>query len=111
MDNKEFEYRKEHYLEKYGYLDPSIRRQKIIDILLKTEMSARELANHFKVTLHEIIDDLKAIEMMIKPKRLINSNAFCRNCNYIFKEARIKAPLKCPKCKAEWIEEPKQRIE
>ena len=45
---------------------------------------------------NEVIDILKKLK--INP-------AYCRKCNFVFKErSKISKPSKCPRCKSEWIE-------
>ena len=81
------------------------RRQQIIEILLKEEKSAQELANYFRVELSEIPGDLFHVEKSIKPRKLKSKPAFCKGCSFVFRErSRVKKPTKCPRCKSEWIE-------
>jgi len=87
------------------------RREQIYDLLKEKEWTAQELANHFKIELAEIIDDLDHLKRSIRPKRIIMKPAFCKYCGFEFRErSRIKAPSKCPKCKKEWIRAPLLRI-
>ena len=88
------------------------RREQIIEILSKEEISAQQLANDFKVELFEILEDLKHIKYSIKPEKLVTKPAQCKKCGFIFKErSKIKKPSKCPKCRSEWIMPPLFRIE
>ncbi len=81
------------------------RRQQIIDILEKQKSTAQHLANIFESTLKEILEDLTHIERSIKPKKLKTIPAYCKSCNFIFKErSRVSKPSKCPRCRSEWIE-------
>ena len=81
------------------------RRQQIIEILQQNKQTAQQLANTFQVKLQDIIEDLQHIEKSIKPKKLKITPAYCRNCNFVFKErSKISKPSKCPRCKSEWIE-------
>ncbi|MBI2124529.1 transcriptional regulator, partial [Candidatus Pacearchaeota archaeon] len=80
-------------------------RQDIIRILEKQETTAQYLANIFETTLKEILEDLEHIEKSIKPKKLKEVPAYCKSCNFMFKEReKISKPSKCPRCRSEWIE-------
>ena len=81
------------------------RRQQIIEILQQNKQTAQQLANYFQTELKEIIEDLGHIKKSIKTKKLKISPAFCKSCNFVFKErSKISKPSKCPRCKSEWIE-------
>lgn len=81
------------------------RREEIIALLSKGELSAQQISNQFKVELKEILEDLGHIKISIRPKKLISKPAFCKYCSFIFKErSKVKKPSKCPKCKSEWIQ-------
>ena len=88
------------------------RREEIIEILKKQEISAQELANMFRVIVKEIEEDLQHIAKSVRPDfELVMYPAACKNCGFVFKErSRIKKPSRCPKCKKEAIEFPKFRI-
>jgi len=81
------------------------RRQQIIEILQSNKQTAQQLANYFQTDLSEILEDLQHIEKSIKPKKLRINPAYCRKCNFVFKErSKASKPSKCPRCKSEWIE-------
>ena len=80
------------------------RRQQIIEILQENKQTAQQLANYFQTTLKEILEDLGHIQISIKPKKLKINPAYCKSCNFVFREReRVSKPSKCPKCKSEWI--------
>lgn len=80
------------------------RRRQIIEILQQDRMSAQQLANYFKTELKHIIEDLQHIEKSIKPEKLETTPAYCRSCNFVFRErGRASKPGRCPRCKSEWI--------
>ena len=88
------------------------RREEIIEILGKEEKSAQEFANHFKVELFEILEDLNHIRHSVRPKKLAIMPAQCKKCGFKFKErSKVKKPSKCPICKSEWILAARFRIE
>ena len=81
------------------------RRQEIIQILQESKQSAQQLANYFQTTLKEIVEDLEHIGKSIKPKKLKIDAAYCKKCNFVFKErSKVSKPGKCPRCRSEWIE-------
>jgi len=88
------------------------RREQIIEIIIKEEKSAQQLANDFKVEMFEILEDLKHIKYSINPKKLLQKPAQCKNCEFKFEErSKVRKPSRCPKCKSEWIMAPLFRIE
>lgn len=88
------------------------RRQEIITLLEKEERSAQDLANHFRMELKFIVEDLLHIKRSIKPRKMVILPAQCKGCGFIFKErSKIKRPSRCPKCKHERIQESLFRIQ
>ena len=80
------------------------RREEIIQMLCKEFFSIQELANHFRTTVNDILEDFEHIKLSIKPKQLVQKPAFCIKCGFVFKDRnKIKKPSKCPRCKSEWI--------
>ena len=59
-----------------------------------------------------ILEDLKAIQKTLRRegKVLLIKPAECRKCGFVF-PPEIKVPSRCPRCKSEWIEEPRFKIE
>ncbi|BAD85093.1 hypothetical protein, conserved [Thermococcus kodakarensis KOD1] len=92
------------------------RRERIISLLEERDYSPSELARaldlHGKGSVKIILEDLKAIQKILKRdgKVLLIKPAECRNCGFVFKP-EIKVPSRCPRCKSEWIEEPRFKIE
>jgi transcriptional regulator len=81
------------------------RRQKLIEMLEKGEWSVQGLANEFCTTVKDILKDFEHIPYSIRPKKLGQNPAYCRNCGFSFKErSRHKTPSKCPKCRSEDIQ-------
>lgn len=91
------------------------RRQRIIKLLEERDYSISELAllleMRGKGAKRTILDDLKAISKTLKRegKVLLIQPARCRNCGFTFKP-EVKLPSKCPRCKSEWIDEPRFMI-
>jgi len=91
------------------------RRQKIIKLLEERDYSVSELALMLEIrgkgSKKIILDDIKAIANVVKRegKVLLIQPAQCKKCAFIFKP-EIRIPSRCPKCKSEWIEEPRFKI-
>lgn len=92
------------------------RRERIISLLEERDYSPSELARALdlrgKGSVKVILEDLKSIQKILKreEKVLLIKPAECRNCGFVFKP-EIKVPSRCPRCKSEWIEEPRFKIE
>jgi len=92
------------------------RRQKIIKLLEKRDHSVSELAMLLEMrgkgSRKVILEDLRIIAGIVKRegKVLLIQPAQCKKCGFIFKP-EIKIPGRCPKCRSEWIEEPRFKIE
>ncbi|WP_297464924.1 transcriptional regulator [Thermococcus sp.] len=91
------------------------RRQRIIKLLEERDYSPSELALALdmrgKGAKKVILEDLKAIQKTLRRegKVLLIKPAECRKCGFLF-PPEIKVPSRCPRCKSEWIEEPRFRI-
>ena len=91
------------------------RRQRIINLLEERDYSPSELALALdmrgKGAKKVILEDLKAIQKTLRRegKVLLIKPAECRKCGFLF-PPEIKVPSRCPRCKSEWIEEPRFRI-
>lgn len=92
------------------------RRQKIIKLLEKRDYSVSELAMLLEMrgkgSRKIILEDLRTIAGIVKRegKVLLIQPAQCKKCGFVFKP-EIKIPGRCPKCRSEWIEEPRFKIE
>jgi len=92
------------------------RRQRIISLLESADYSPSELVLALglrgKGAEKMILNDLKAIRNTLKRegKVLLIMPAECRNCGFRFRPD-IKVPSRCPRCKSEWVEEPRFKIE
>ena len=73
-------------------------------------LSAKEIALELGPDNEKIIyDELKHVAKSVKRMglTLYIQPAYCKKCGYVFKDAKIKKPSKCPKCKSQWIEPPR----
>lgn len=92
------------------------RRQKIIKLLEKRDYSVSELAMLLEMrgkgSRKVILEDLRIIAGIVRRegKVLLIQPAQCKKCGFVFKP-EIKIPGRCPKCRSEWIEEPRFKIE
>ncbi len=91
------------------------RRQRIINLLEEKDYSVSELALILgirgKGSKKIIIEDLRTIAKALRRegKVLMIHPAVCRKCGFIF-SPDIRIPSKCPRCKSNWIDEPRFRI-
>ncbi len=92
------------------------RRQRIISLLEGRDYSPSELAVALGLrgrgSRRLVIEELKAIQKVLKRegKVLRIKPAECKRCGFVFRP-EINLPSRCPKCKSEWIEEPRFKIE
>jgi predicted Zn-ribbon and HTH transcriptional regulator len=88
------------------------RREEIIELLKKEEMTSLELARAFQTKQKTILLDLKHIRKTLKSKseNLVVRMPFCRQCGFQFKLTSIKEPSKCPQCDSTWIEPPAYKV-
>ncbi len=91
------------------------RRARIIKLLEEMDYSPSELTLVLGLrgrgAKKTILEDLRTIQRTVKRegKTLMIRPAECRKCGFVFKP-EIKVPGRCPRCKSEWIEEPRFRI-
>lgn len=83
------------------------RREEITELLKQRPYTPKELAEHFGVTMAEVIEDLEHVRRSTQHPYLFKFHPpKCMHCGFLFKErARMKPPSKCPKCRHEAIEE------
>ena len=91
---------------------PTIR-QKIISLLRKAEMSAREISGEIGIAEKEVTEHLAHIARSVSSqgKKIIITPATCRVCGYEFENRkRFTRPGRCPKCKKSHLQSPRFRI-
>ena len=86
-------------------------RERMIKLLLEAEypLSAKEIARELGIDSERTVyEELKHVSKSIRRMglKLYVEPAYCKKCGYVFKDAKIKRPSKCPKCKSQWIEPP-----
>ena len=87
--------------------------EEIINLLQREELTAREICHKLDIDPRrerEIYEVLKRVARVVrkKGKTLMMSPPRCRKCG--FEMDRLKAS-KCPRCKSEWIEPARFKIE
>jgi len=96
-------------------------REKIIDLLLKTDkpLTATEIIELLGLPINDksiVYDALQHVAKTIRRRtmfkyELVMIPPVCKNCGYVFKELdKPKKPSKCPRCKSERISEPQFMI-
>jgi len=91
---------------------PTIR-QKIISLLCKEEMNAREISGEVGISEKEVSDHLAHIARSIasQGKKVTIAPAICLACGYVFEDRkRFTRPGRCPQCKKSHIQSPRFRI-
>ncbi|NPA47784.1 MAG: transcriptional regulator [Thermococci archaeon] len=92
------------------------RRARIINLLEERDLSPSEivllLGLRGRGARNLVLEDLRAISRILRRegKVLLIKPAVCRKCGFTFRP-EIKVPGRCPRCRSEWIEEPRFRIE
>lgn len=83
-------------------------RQKLLDLLGKEPLSARELSAAVGLPEKEVYVHLEHLQRSLRrgPKRLVVTAPVCRKCGFSFaKRTRLNRPSRCPVCRAETISE------
>lgn len=88
------------------------RREDIIEILKKEEMTSLQLAHHFQTKKKSILSDLAHIGKTLKGKNegLVVRMPVCKKCGFIFRLNSVREPSKCPQCNSTWIEPPTYKV-
>jgi predicted Zn-ribbon and HTH transcriptional regulator len=91
----------------------TIRRQ-IMELLSRSECSARVISQSLRISEKEVYDHLAHIARSVtsQKKRLVVTPSQCEDCGYTFADRRrFTKPGRCPRCKGEHLSEPKYRID
>ncbi len=88
------------------------RREEIIEVLQKEEMTSEQLAYLFQTTRKNILTDLEHIRKTLKRKNewLAVKMPVCRSCGFRFTLDTVREPSKCPQCDSTWIEPPAYKV-
>ena len=92
------------------------RRQRLAALLTEGERGFEELRHQLQIPVHLLEDDLRHVERSARgsARRLIVAPARCSACGFVFRDRaprRFHPPGRCPRCRSEWIEDPRFRIE
>jgi predicted Zn-ribbon and HTH transcriptional regulator len=84
-------------------------RQKIIDLLVNSELDARELSKKVGIKEKEVYEHLSHIARSLSAKggKLKIRPCECLQCGFVFKERkRYSRPSRCPLCKQSQLTTP-----
>ena len=84
-------------------------RQKIIELLTKSQMDAREISRDVGIREKEVYDHLTHIarSLAAKGKALLIEPSRCLSCGYVFEDRmRFTRPGRCPRCKQSHLQSP-----
>ena len=87
-------------------------RKKLVELLLDNPMSIAEIAHQHDARPRDIADDIRHLKRSLKRDgyRLVIDPAHCRKCGFGFHADKLLRPSRCPKCKSEWIADPRIRV-
>jgi hypothetical protein len=88
-------------------------RQRLITLLEKNEMTARDISQELKIREKDVFEHLSHIRQTLKNRKqtLLIIPFQCMVCDFTFKDRnRLTRPGRCPKCKQGQIEAAKYRI-
>jgi hypothetical protein len=86
-------------------------RQSIVELLRQEALSTLELSVKLGIKEKELAYHLEHIRSSIKPKKFLIKPSYCKNCGFRFaKRDRLTPPSRCPRCKGEYIENPRFSI-
>jgi predicted Zn-ribbon and HTH transcriptional regulator len=90
-------------------------RQRIIDVIIGTRLSSRQLAQILGIRERQVEEHLSHVVKTITrdtTKRFILDPAFCQDCNFVFRNRRrLTSPSRCPQCRSEGIHAPRYGID
>ncbi len=88
-------------------------RQKIVELLSKSELDARELSQELGVQEKEVYEHLAHVARSVKAekKKLIIHPSRCLRCGFVFADRkRLTRPSRCPKCRRTHLQSPRYHI-
>ncbi len=90
-------------------------RQRIVQAITGTLLSARQLAGLLGVPEREIEDHLTHIVKSVardRGKRFVLDSSKCLDCGFLYRDrTRLTTPSRCPRCRSEAISPPQFGIE
>ncbi|MDB6053493.1 MAG: hypothetical protein JWN25_1016 [Verrucomicrobiales bacterium] len=87
-------------------------RKHLLELLLKSEMSANQVARAMDEKTADVVCDLDHLLKSLRHTeyKAVIKPALCRKCGYVFGESKLSKPARCPECKATWLQEPLIKI-
>ncbi|MGD8523248.1 MAG: transcriptional regulator [Desulfobacterales bacterium] len=88
-------------------------RQKIIDLLSRHEMDARDLSHELGLQEKEIYSHLEHVarSMTAQKRKMVIHPSQCLQCGYVFENRkRFTRPGRCPQCKRSHLQSPRYQI-
>ena len=88
-------------------------RQKIVELLSRSELDARELSQELGVQEKEVYEHLAHVARSVKAekKKLIIHPSRCLRCGFVFVDRiRLTRPSRCPKCRRTHLQSPRYHI-
>lgn len=84
-------------------------RKDLLDWLAVRPMSVTEIAREAREKPGDIEDDLKHLLLSLKHTEYeaVIEPATCRKCGFEFGPDKLRKPSRCPKCKGNWLTEPR----
>jgi predicted Zn-ribbon and HTH transcriptional regulator len=84
-------------------------RKEILELLRGRMVGLSELARMEGTKLKDLAADLEHVEKSLRREgiKLTIEPAHCRKCGFVFSKAKFTRPGRCPKCRSDWIEEPR----
>jgi transcriptional regulator len=90
-------------------------RQRIIELLIDTRLSSRQLAQMVGLPERQVEEHLTHVAKTIardRTRRFVLEPAVCPACDFIFRErTKLTRPSRCPRCRGEGISAPRYGIE
>src|SRR5574341_490038 len=90
-------------------------RQRIMELLVGTLRTSRELAELVEVPEREIEEHLTHIVRSVardQARRFMLDPSACQDCGFVFRDrTRLTRPSRCPRCRSEAISAPRYGIE
>ena len=78
------------------------RREQMTEYLRAYPRTAKQLAGLMKMRVKDVVDDLEHVRRSLG-KSLSIESARCVGCDFVFRQGRISAPSRCPRCHGEHI--------
>jgi hypothetical protein len=90
-------------------------RQRILDLLTITPLTARRIAEVVGITERQVEEHLEHIVKSVardRSLRFVLEPPGCKDCDFVFRDReRLTRPSRCPQCRGEAISEPRYSIE